>query len=240
MPFMTAAGGGLSAGGGALLSGLLGLGSGLASPSPVGTEFKPFGRIPVGSRSNPGGQRNLTPAQILGLALSNVAEVGGALTERAGAPITLRGAQVQQPPTFTGGGLPSPIGLTGRDPALDDPDLLTQLGVTLGDPFLPGGSPRRTEEPEPHPDAVPDPIGGPPRIPPDPNKQDEEDNTDPSPFRAKDSTLMQSQAPVRPMLTPDAAQGGPADPFGEALGAAQLLLTARSAVPQLIQRGASQ
>lgn len=43
-------------------------------------------------------------------------------------PISLRSSFAQQPPVFTGGGLPQPIGVTGIDPALADPSLLSIAG----------------------------------------------------------------------------------------------------------------
>lgn len=48
--------------------------------------------------------------------LGNLDNVFGMAMERAGQGVDLSGAFAQAPPTFSGGGLPMPIGVTGRDP----------------------------------------------------------------------------------------------------------------------------
>jgi hypothetical protein len=99
-----------------------------AALAPSGTEFKSFGSLPIGNES-------ITPRQLVGSTLTGIAGLGDAVTRRAEGPVDLRASIVQQPPTFTGGGLPMPIGLTGRDPAHADPSLLRREGTDLGDPF---------------------------------------------------------------------------------------------------------
>lgn len=80
----------------------------------------------------------------------------GAATKRAGTPVELPNAVVQDLPTFTGGGMPSPIGVTGRAP-----DALRRIGI----PYTPtGGGPGW---PNDHPDTAPgSPITGPTTPPP--------------------------------------------------------------------------
>lgn len=70
------------------------------------------------------GGRSLDPRDTLAQGLG---QTEGALSDaqaRAKQPVRLRSSFVQQPPQFFGGGLPMPIGLTGMDPALMDPNLL--------------------------------------------------------------------------------------------------------------------
>ena len=68
--------------------------------------------------------------------------------------VNLRSSFAQTPPTFSGGGLPMPIGVTGRDPALQDPSLLHLNGIQIGNP---GGN---FFSPNPGPPRDPDPGGG--------------------------------------------------------------------------------
>ena len=78
----------------------------------------------------------IDPLTTLGKALGNVENLGGVLTERANQPITLPGAFAQQPHTMWGGGIPMPIGLSGFDPALLNPQLLGLPGVRFPEPEL--------------------------------------------------------------------------------------------------------
>lgn len=48
--------------------------------------------------------------------LGNVEDIFAKMLERAEEGVDLSGAFAQAPPTFSGGGLPMPIGVTGRDP----------------------------------------------------------------------------------------------------------------------------
>lgn len=83
------------------------------------------------------GGRSLDPRDLLAGGLSTLSDVGTAARNYAAQPVQLRSAYAQQPPSFTGGGLPMPIGVTGRDPALRDPSLLQLQGIQFG-----GGKPR--------------------------------------------------------------------------------------------------
>lgn len=56
-----------------------------------------------------------------------------AFGEALGRGVHLRSAYAQQPPTFTGGGLPFPIGVSAMDPALADPNLLRLEGIPFND-----------------------------------------------------------------------------------------------------------
>lgn len=83
-----------------------------------------------------GRQLGIDPITTLAKALGNVETLGGVLTERAQQPITLPGAFAQPPPTIWGRGMPMPIGLTGLDPALLNPNLLASQGVQFPEPQL--------------------------------------------------------------------------------------------------------
>jgi hypothetical protein len=54
-----------------------------------------------------------------------------ALEELLSSPISLPSAFAQQLPAFSGGGLPMPIGVTGVDPALRNPGMLTRKGINI-------------------------------------------------------------------------------------------------------------
>ena len=64
-----------------------------------------------------------------------ISGAGDVLAKRAGKGIQLRGVGVQQPGGYSGGGLPMNIGLSGSDPALKDPSMLTRPGVDFGNMF---------------------------------------------------------------------------------------------------------
>lgn len=93
------------------------------------------------------GEGALDPRQALTDASGNITDLLDTLRGRANQPVQLRSAYVQQPPVFSGGGLPVPIGLTGTDPALADASLLSLPGLQLPDTL--GSSTRR---PRQHPD----------------------------------------------------------------------------------------
>jgi hypothetical protein len=77
---------------------------------------------------------DLHPARLLTRGLGNIDQLGGIMAERAGQPVSLPSAFIQQPPMFQGGGLPMSIGLSGRDPALSRPALLGAPGVRFPQP----------------------------------------------------------------------------------------------------------
>lgn len=79
-----------------------------------------------------GGGHSLDPRNLLGQGLSANDDAMRMFTDRLAQGYELPGAYAQSPPSFSGGGLPMPIGLTGRDPALDDPARhLTIPGVQM-------------------------------------------------------------------------------------------------------------
>lgn len=76
------------------------------------------------------GHGSIDPVNMLHNVNTLLGRIGNVVTDRAAQPISLgRGAIVQQPTAFTGGGLPFPIGLSGVDPALSDPSILTLPGI---------------------------------------------------------------------------------------------------------------
>ena len=87
-----------------------------------------------GAEGAEGFQGPLHPARLLQRGLGNIENLGGVMTERAGMPVALPSAFVQPTPMFRGGGLPMPIGLSGRDPALTRPALLGLPGVRFPQP----------------------------------------------------------------------------------------------------------
>lgn len=76
----------------------------------------------------PGGV-NIDPEALLARGLAGHDALAKVLTGEAKKPVRLRSAYAQALPTFTGGGLPMPIGALGRDPALADPSLLELPGL---------------------------------------------------------------------------------------------------------------
>ena len=102
----------------ALIAALVGGGmGGLGAAFGQKSDVKPFS-----SASN-------DPETLLIEALTGTRNLAGIYANRAASPISLQGAVVQQPPTFTGGGAPMPIGLTGQDPAWQDARLYSTPGV---------------------------------------------------------------------------------------------------------------
>ena len=71
---------------------------------------------------------DLSPAERLSEAINASREGSKVAKSFANQPVKLRSSYVQAPPVFTGGGLPMPVGVLGRDPALDDPGLLELPG----------------------------------------------------------------------------------------------------------------
>ncbi len=99
------------------------------------------------------GEGQLDPRQMLGEGKLRIEDMLTQLSDRNARGVSVRSGYVQQPPVFTGGGLPMPIGVSGMDPALADPKLLR-----LGGELQPGSFPPRD--------------GTPPVIYPDPNDPD--------------------------------------------------------------------
>lgn len=131
--------------------GMLGSSAISAIAAPDGQELQSFD-----------GEGPLDPKLMLGDAKVRLEDMMALLKDRANRPIQLRSAYVQQPPVFTGGGLPMPIGVAGMDPALTDPSLLRlpglagEEGVDFRAPRRPGDTtvipdgsdPRQPQEPE--------------------------------------------------------------------------------------------
>lgn len=77
------------------------------------------------------GSGNTDPREMVADARSGINGMIDLMRQRIGQPVALRSAYVQQPPTFSGGGLPSPIGVSGVDPALADSSLLSIPGLDM-------------------------------------------------------------------------------------------------------------
>ena len=122
----------------ALLLGQLGSAGINAIAAPDGQELQSFEY-----------DKNLDPRLMYGEAKTQIGEMSNLLKARANRPVTTRSGYVQQPPVFTGGGLPMPIGVSGMDPALADPSLLSLPGLGGKDPFNP-------DPPPPGPNPPPD------------------------------------------------------------------------------------
>ena len=121
-----------------MIAALLGGGalSGLGAAFGQKSDVKPFS-----SASN-------DPEKLLTEALTGTRNLAGVLANRAASPISLRGAAVQQPGTFTGGGLQMPIGLTGQDPALQNARLQSIPGVGgIDERFIGTSVPRTVTDP---------------------------------------------------------------------------------------------
>ena len=77
---------------------------------------------------------HIFPPTLLANYLSNVEQMGGIATARAAQPITLPGAQVQQPGWYGGSGMVAPVGLSGMDIANIRPSVLGTPGIRTGEP----------------------------------------------------------------------------------------------------------
>lgn len=78
--------------------------------------------------------RSVDPRDLIGSGVENTQSALEAAISRLGQGVSLPSAQVQGVPTFTGGGLPMPIGLLGTDPAAKNPGLLSKSGVQMRAP----------------------------------------------------------------------------------------------------------
>ena len=75
------------------------------------------------------------PVKMLTEANSNIRTLGKSLSNNLQKGVNLRSAYAQQPPVIAGGGLVGPVGVSGQDPALSDPSLLSLPGIDLGGLF---------------------------------------------------------------------------------------------------------
>lgn len=144
---------------------------------------------------------------------------------RANAGVSLPSAYVQQPGSYSGGGLPMPIGLVASDPALSNPNLLKLPGVSSSMPasegkgWTPGdGSILRWGQPQ------------------DDSTPDNPDYVDPGgyhggkpPSGQPPRTAQPRSGPMRRSAAPLFSEGDlidPGDDLQQALGSVQLLLDA--------------
>lgn len=78
----------------------------------------------------------VAPQALLEQGVGKANDLSGMLTDRLKKGVQLRSSYVQTPPMMSGGGLPMNIGVTGKDPALADPSLLSLPGIDFN--FSPG------------------------------------------------------------------------------------------------------
>lgn len=116
----------------ALLLGQLGAAGISAAAMPDGQELQTFE-----------GEGQLDPRTMFLESKLRINDMQQLLKDRANRGVSVRSGYVQQPPVFTGGGLPMPIGVSGMPPALADPSLL-RLGGMAGEEEFP---PRDGEPP---------------------------------------------------------------------------------------------
>lgn len=74
---------------------------------------------------------SVDPEKMLAGASGNIAGLGKALVQKANKPVQLRGVTAQTPQGMSGGVLPFDIGLSGQDPAIADPSMLSLTGLNL-------------------------------------------------------------------------------------------------------------
>lgn len=86
---------------------------------------------------------NMAPLRMMNQANDFTRNLGTALAGRVATGVNLPSAYVQQPGTYSGGGLPMPIGLVASDPALGNRSLqsLQGLGAFQNLWGVPGGTP---------------------------------------------------------------------------------------------------
>lgn len=121
--------------------------------------------ISSATQPRPNGFRGvgISPEDILKMGLGKTNDLYGALSTAANKGVNLRSSYAQTPPSYAGGGMPMPFGVTGTDPALRDPSLLSLPG--LGIPGYLGGSTSSTggvpNAGGPNGDGRPNPNGAP-------------------------------------------------------------------------------
>lgn len=82
------------------------------------------------------GNLSLDPRDVMAHGITAMGRFGDSLNDILSQPVNLRSAYVQDLPSFSGGGLPMPIGVSGRDLAMSDPSLLSlQSPYVNRDPF---------------------------------------------------------------------------------------------------------
>lgn len=160
------------------------------------------------------------PTDLMTEQANNLRGFGSALTKRLGEGISLPDAYVQDLPTFTGGGLPQPIGLSGRDPALKDPSRLSLPGIDLPDIFQ--ATPRAATSKAPG-----TPIPPPPGVKPGPTVGDPYPTTPTYPGGAKPPAQAAQATAVSDTSVP-----GSIAQIGEGIAPAGAFSTARRKLGQ--------
>lgn len=177
------------------------------------------------------GQGAIDPRAMLSNANTLINRIGRGITDRAATPVSLPSAYAQQPGSYTGGGLPMPIGLVASDPALANPSLLSLQGLgqfqnifndiqTNGSYTGPGGD----EEPP----ITPDPTGPPDGVPAAFAPQSASARSGPR-RRSEGAGLVRASDLI-------AADAGQADDLEQGMGAVELLLQAMNGSGGATQR----
>jgi|TARA_R110002051_G_scaffold179045_5_gene248900 hypothetical protein len=92
-----------------------------------------------GPNSSTGPFRSGIADKLLNQGVGAAEELGGIVTDRLAQDVKLPDAYVQAPQTFSGGGLPMPLGIFGQDPAIADPSMLSIAGLPNAVERLGGG-----------------------------------------------------------------------------------------------------
>lgn len=160
------------------------------------------------------GNTNLDPHATLGEARDMLNAISQIAMGRVNQPVSLPSSVAQQPGSYTGGGLPMPIGLVASDPALQNPSLLSlspfgDVSRLISDRSDP---PRGTGDEPPSDggggDGIPN-IGGP--------REGES-----GPFRSGPRRRSEGSGLVR--AADLMAEGSQADDLEQAMGAVELLM----------------
>lgn len=140
-------------------SSIIGTGGALLQPQTGGEGLQPLAGV--------------NPSDEFSRMLQIITGLSGTLANNAARPRTLATSFAQRLPSFSGGGLPIPIGVTGVDPALDNPALRTTQPLIFPEKnffdfippssFLPPGtssSPASTASPLPSSSTALEPAAG--------------------------------------------------------------------------------
>jgi hypothetical protein len=135
-------------------------------------------------------------------------------------PVSLPSSMVQGLPTMTGGGLPMPIGVTGKDPARKNPDLLSIPGLSArlssGGTGNEGPFPRDGKK-------IPPPDGGFPKdFPPDYWSAQPQTAAAQTPTPTPVSGV--ARRPRADLMMPGMSPAAPGDDTQQALAAVDLLM----------------
>lgn len=170
---------------------------------------------------------NIHPAIMLENLQTMLHELYGDLGSAASQTVGLPGTEIQDVPVFSGGGLPMPIGVLGRDPAWEHPDLLFRQGLGAP-PFIerpPGNPGPGPHIPTPPPNRLPPPGTPPPGTPPPPPQVPPLPGGEfpkPGTPQPPGPPPMPNPGPNVPMPVPQ--DGGNGDPTERALAAVELLI----------------